>query len=117
MMKVVKPLDLPPEPVEFNGAIIPGVTIRWLIKKDDGARNFAMRYFEIDKNAVIPEHKHPWEHEIFILQGKVKVTVNGDEKIVEGGSALYIEPDAPHAYENTGDQTLVMLCLIPYTKV
>lgn len=113
-MKAIKPHDIPPEPVEFNGAKIPGVTIRWLIKKEDGASNFAMRYFEIEKQAAIPEHKHPWEHEIFILNGKLKVSVDGEESIVEKGMAIYIEPDAPHAYLNIGDETAVMLCLIPY---
>lgn len=113
-MKIVKPQELKPEPVEFNGALIDGVTIRWLIKKDDGATNFAMRFFEIEKGAVIPEHQHPWEHEIYILKGKVKVTVSGKESIVEAGTALYIEPDAPHAYENVGEETINMLCLIPY---
>lgn len=116
-MKTIKPNELPPEPVEFNGALIPGVTIRWLIKREDGAKNFAMRYFEIDKGAVIPEHNHHWEHEIFILKGKVKIAVSGEERIVDEGTAVYIEPDAPHSYENVGDSTLVMLCLIPYTKV
>ncbi len=115
-MKTIKPEEINPQPVEFNGAYIPGVTIRWLIKKEDGAERFAMRYFELEKGAVIPEHQHEWEHEIFILQGKVLITEGSEEHTVEKGTAVFIRPNLPHSYKNTGDEKVLMLCLIPYLK-
>ncbi|BAL80342.1 cupin domain-containing protein [Caldisericum exile] len=116
-MKTIKPEELKPEPVEFNGAYIPGVTIRWLIKKEDGAERFAMRYFELEPGAVIPEHHHEWEHEIFILQGKLIITEGDEERTVESGTAVFIKPNAPHSYKNIGDTKALMLCLIPYLKI
>ncbi|MGB9694727.1 MAG: cupin domain-containing protein [Caldisericaceae bacterium] len=116
-MKTIKPSELSPEPVEFNGELIPGVTIRWLIKREDGADKFAMRYFEVEKDVLIPEHKHPWEHEIFILEGKAIITEGDEARTVDAGTAVYIKPDAPHSYKNIGDGKLVFLCIIPYTKV
>ena len=116
-MKVVKPEELKPEAVEFNGAYIPGVTIRWLIKREDGAEHFAMRYFELEPGAVIPEHHHEWEHEIFILQGKLIITEGTEERVVESGTAVFIKPNAPHSYKNIGDTKVLMLCVIPYLKL
>jgi quercetin dioxygenase-like cupin family protein len=116
MMKTIKPEEINAEQVEFNGSVIPGVTIRWLITKSDGAKRFAMRYFELEKGTVIPEHHHLWEHEIFVLKGKGEITVNNVKKEVSEGTAIFIEPDAPHAYKNIGEDRLVFLCLIPYLK-
>jgi quercetin dioxygenase-like cupin family protein len=44
--------------------------VRWLITKEIGAENFAMRLFEMDPGGFSPLHRHPWEHEVFILEGK-----------------------------------------------
>jgi quercetin dioxygenase-like cupin family protein len=115
-MKIVKPLDLKPEPVKFNGEVINGVTIRWLITKEDGAPNYAMRYFEMDPGVVIPEHHHPWEHEIYFLQGKCLVTEGDEEHIVEKGTAVFIKPGLPHSYKNVGDEKVIFLCIIPHQK-
>ena len=38
-----------------------GVKGRWLITKDIGAPNFAMRLFEIKPKGYSPLHEHPWE--------------------------------------------------------
>jgi len=41
--------------------------IRWL--NNEGSRNFAVRNIEIESNGYSPCHSHPWEHEIFVLEG------------------------------------------------
>ena len=115
-MKIAKPFDLKPQPVEFNGSVIKGVTIRWLIKKEDGAPNYAMRYFEMEKGTVIPEHHHPWEHEIYFLQGKCLVTEGEEEHIVGKNTAVFIKPNLLHSYKNVGNEKVVFLCIIPHQK-
>ena len=45
------------------------LNIRWLITKEIGAKNFAMRLFEMKSGGSSPYHSHPWEHEVFILEG------------------------------------------------
>ena len=41
--------------------------------------NFVLRQFRIKKDSHTPLHKHPWEHEIYILKGK-GIVVIGDEE-------------------------------------
>ena len=115
-MKIADTSKMGGKPVEMNGEVLEGVTIRWLIAKGEGAKNFFMRYFEMEAGAVIPLHNHSWEHEIYLLKGKCKVIVGEEEKIVDEGVALYIEPDIPHAYENVGTEKVVFLCMIPNIK-
>ncbi len=99
------------EKVEMEGA--EGVWIQWLIANKNGAENYAMRLFTLEKGGKIPRHQHPWEHEILFLEGEGIVGAGEDEKKVEAGNFAYIEPDIPHWYRNTGDGEWKFLCIIP----
>ncbi len=93
-----------------------GTKIRWLISKEDGAPNFAMRLFEVEPGGRTPLHSHPWEHEVFILDGKCKLVLGDEEKILEAGYAIYIPPNLKHTFLNAGERILRFLCLIPNQK-
>ncbi len=114
-MKVANLNDVESQHVEFNGQIASGVSIRWLIKKDDGAPNFAMRYFEMEPYTEIQSHSHPWEHEIFILDGECEITAGNATKTVTKNSAVFIEPNVEHSYKNKSNKTLKFLCIIPHS--
>lgn len=58
-----------------------GTTIRWLINRDNGARTFAMRRFEVQPGGEIPLHDHEADHEIYILSGK-GLAFTKDQEIV-----------------------------------
>jgi len=90
------------------------VKVRWLITKDDGVENFAMRYFEIAPGGQSAHHTHNWEHEAFILGGHGLVVCGDEKKRVGPGYVIFIPPDVPHHFENLGDEVLSFLCLIPY---
>jgi len=87
--------------------------VRWLITEDDGAPTFAMRLFKVEKGGYIKAHKHPWEHEIFILRGKCRVRIDNEYHDVEAGYYIFIPPNAEHEYWNIGDSDLEFICLIP----
>ncbi|MEM0314409.1 MAG: cupin domain-containing protein [Candidatus Bathyarchaeia archaeon] len=91
--------------------------IRWLITKDIGAENFAMRLFEIEPGGYTPLHKHPWEHEVFILEGRGKVIGEAGESEFKSGDAIFIPANETHQFVNNGERTLLLLCLIPYQKM
>ncbi len=110
--KVVHVSRVEPKPVTEGGAR--GTRIRWLISKEDGAPNFSMRYFEIEPGGHTPRHSHPWEHEIFILEGEGLVEIGDREYEVGPGTAVFIPPDVFHSITNTGTGILKLLCLIPH---
>ncbi len=89
-----------------------GTWIRWLIGKDD-APTFSMRLFEVEVDGHIKAHRHPWEHEIFILKGKGRIRINNRLYDVGEGYYIYIPPNVEHEYWNIGDSKLVFLCMIP----
>jgi quercetin dioxygenase-like cupin family protein len=93
------------------------VTIRWLITKEMGAENFAMRYIEVDPGGSTPLHSHPWEHEIFILEGEGVMANGQEEKRFTKGNFIFIPPNETHQSRNTGQTTIRLLCMIPYAKM
>ncbi|MDF1515735.1 MAG: cupin domain-containing protein [Anaerolineae bacterium] len=91
-----------------------GVHIRWLITSKDGAPNFAMRVIELAPGIVFQPHQHPFEHEIYVLEGEGFVTnPSGDAGKMEPGKFLFVPADESHGYRNTGAVTLKFICVIP----
>lgn len=88
--------------------------VRWLITKEAGAQNFAMRIFEMEVGGYSPFHSHPWEHEVFILEGEGLVVGEDDKRKFGAGDAILILPNEKHQFKNDGKKALKFLCLIPY---
>ena len=102
--------EVPAEPVHE------GITIRWLIGQPEGAPNFAMRVIEFAPGAVFDRHQHPYEHEIFVLEGEGVAEGADGEVPMRPGAALYVPPDEPHGYRNTGQGVLRFICVIPHPE-
>jgi len=88
--------------------------VRWLITKDMGAENFAMRLFEIEPGGYSPFHSHPWEHEVFILEGEGVVVGANEERSFKPGDAIFIPSNEEHQFKNNGNKALKFLCLVPH---
>jgi quercetin dioxygenase-like cupin family protein len=99
-----------------DGTPVENVYVRWLIDKEhDGAKNFAMRRFEIKPKTEVPLHSHPQDHEIYILSGEGKFyNDSGREETAENGDAIYISPNEKHGITNIGKTDFIFLCSIPY---
>lgn len=88
-------------------------TIRGVISKEDGAKNFFMRVFEIASGGCTPKHRHPWEHEVFVLKGNGCVMRRGVEVPIAQGHVIFIPPDEEHQFKNTSGGTLEFICVVP----
>ena len=86
--------------------------VRWLITKETGAPNFAMRLFEMQAGGHSPLHKHDWEHEVFVIEGE-GLLGGKEEKKIKTGDAVFIPPNEKHQFKNNGKKTLKFLCLVP----
>ena len=74
-----------------------GVGIRWVISEKDGARNFYMRVIEAEPGTQGPPlHDHPYEHEIYILEGEGTIVGEAGEKPFKSGDVIFIPPNEKH---------------------
>jgi len=90
--------------------------VRLLITKKMGATNFAMRLFEMASGGCSSFHGHPWEHEVFILEGEGILTGEGEERSFNEGDVIFIAPNEKHQLKNNSEKTMKFLCLIPCTQ-
>lgn len=102
--------DVPKEPVGEDKSV------RWVVGKPEGAPNFAMRVIEFERGAVFETHDHPYEHEIFVIEGEGIAEAPDGEEVMRPGVALYVPPSQPHGYRNTGDGPLRFICVIPHPE-
>ena len=98
------------------GAGTSKLNIRWLITKETGAKNFAMRLFEMEAGGHSPLHIHSWEHEVFILEGEGLVVGEKEEKNFKAGDFIFIPPNEKHQLKNNSKKPAKFLCLIPYIE-
>jgi quercetin dioxygenase-like cupin family protein len=111
-MKIKESQNVKSESITMYGST--GTSIQWLWSKDDGVPNFALRKFHIKPGGEIGLHGHGEEHEIFILSGTGRVyNDSGEEFLIKSDDTLFVPPNEPHGYENTGEKDLVFLCMIP----
>lgn len=95
------------EPVE-------GIKKRVLIGAAEGAPNFVMRMFELKPGASTPYHEHPWEHEVFVVEGSgVVEDIQGKRMDLNQGYAVFVKPGEKHCFINTTDRELKFICVIP----
>ncbi len=97
------------EPVDAAEGLRKGV----LVDDSDGAPNFAIRRFELDAGAEVPEHTNEVEHEQYVLAGEYTVGIGDEEHTVSAGDSLLIPAGVVHWYRNEGDQPGAFLCAVP----
>ncbi len=110
-MKVANAENIEAKEVQMEGA--KGCTVRQLVGQNDGAPTFAMRQFEVAPGGHTPRHFHPYEHEVFVLEGEGVVFEGDTPHALKAGDVVLVKPDEVHQFRNTGDKPMKFLCLIP----
>jgi quercetin dioxygenase-like cupin family protein len=112
-MKIADYKEINCRKVEEQGA--EGVAIRWVISKEDGAKNFYMRVFDVQPGGFTPHHRHEWEHEVFILEGTATVVSDKGTHAAPAGSVVFVLPNEIHQFRNETGALMRFICLIPRT--
>ena len=71
--------------------IFPGIRARVI----HSART-SQSWLEIDEGASFPEHKHPHEQTVNMLEGELEMTVGEETVRLRAGQSYVIPPDVPH---------------------
>lgn len=104
--------DVEAEPYEGGGASH-GSCRHVLIGPKDGARHFALRYFEIPPRGQSSFEHHLHDQGVVILKGRARVLLGWEVHEVGVGDVVYIPQNEQHQFENIGEEPLGFLCVIP----
>lgn len=94
---------------------VKGVSLNIGISLEDGAPNYVMRLFHVEAGGHTPFHKHPWEHEVFIVSGNGTLVLKKEQRNFRIGDFIFLEPGILHQFKNTGTEELQFICVVPKT--
>jgi quercetin dioxygenase-like cupin family protein len=72
--------------------IFPGLRAR-IVHTDRTSQSWV----EIDAGATFPEHQHPHEQVVNVLEGTLELVVDGETFALKSGAVFVIPPNVPHA--------------------
>ena len=67
---------------------------------------FRVNSFDVD--AVVPPHEHEFHSVIFVLSGRIRVSLDTDEADLEAGQGVYAEAGARHGLRAIGEGARVV---------
>lgn len=93
------PLDNKEKPMIFKNfndmnrtELVPGFQVRFI-----HSERATIAYWDVLAGAMLPEHAHPHEQIVNLLEGEFQLTVEGEAHILKSGEVAVIPPDKFHS--------------------
>jgi quercetin dioxygenase-like cupin family protein len=89
--------DLPPIRL-FDGVVA---------RRVEGDR-VTLAIVELEPNGVVPQHRHPYEQNGMVIEGRIRFNVDGEERDLGPGGTWRILADLPHSAVAGGEGAVVI---------
>ena len=91
----------------------PGALSKMLVRPDVcGAEHLDHRISTYRPGAGVAVHAHPEQEQIYhVLEGEGLLDIDGDSRVVEAGTVVFVPPGVKHGIVNTGFDQLVFLVI------
>lgn len=109
-MKRIRIGDVAPVevPADKQGNEAKGTFIQVMIPEGP---NFVLRVFTVQPGGHTPRHRHPFEHEVYVLSGSGRV--EGEKEFeMSPGDAFFVPAGALHSFVNAGREDLKFICVV-----
>ena len=101
------------EGIEVQPYATNNATKQVLVGPDDGAQNFAIRYFTVPAHGFSSLDQHGHDHGVVVMQGRARVMLGERFEEIGPGDVVYIPGWERHQFENLTDDLFTFLCIIP----
>ena len=61
------------------------------------ADKMSWAFWDVEKNAVVPEHHHPHEQIMHVVEGSFEFTLDGNTEVYKPGDVVIIPSNTPHS--------------------
>jgi len=99
------------EKYEEGGA--KSATKQVVLGPNDDAKNYAIRYYELEVGGQSSFDVHKHDHGVMVLRGKGRILLGWEVHEISFGDVIYIPPHEDHQFENTGDEPFGFICVVP----
>ncbi len=89
-----------------------GDTYTILLSGEDTAGRFAVIDMLVPAGGGPPPHRHDFEEAFHVLEGELTMTVRDETWTVPTGATANVPANAPHAFTNTTDAHVRLLCTV-----
>jgi len=112
--KIIKNFrSLKPSPIKRDEKLFKDVKYHPLLtSREDDAPNFSLRIFSIGPDGHTINHKHSYEHEIYILEGDGFVYIDDAKINIKKDDCFIIYPYERHQLIS-GKNGMNVICIVP----
>lgn len=82
--------------------LVPGYKVRFV-----HSDNMTCAYWQIAAGAALPEHAHPHEQVVNIIEGKFEFSLEGDIRVIEPGDVVVVPGDVKHCGKAVTDCRII----------
>ena len=91
-----------------------GIKKQFLIGPRDGSNEIIMRCFSVEPGFSTPRHNHDFPHLVKVEKGNgIVIDKDGNKHKLSPGSLIYVEDNEVHNFENTGNESFEIICIVP----
>jgi mannose-6-phosphate isomerase-like protein (cupin superfamily) len=86
----------------------------WIANEEQAG--YCGKFLYVDDGQTCPYHRHERKHEtFFVLKGRVRMVVDGQDRVLEQGQTLVMPPGQRHAFTGLGPALLLEVSM-PSTR-
>ena len=89
------------------------VKMKQLIGHEDGARKTAMHELIISKGGYSTPHRHEWDHQLVVTDGRGVAIIRGKKLALRPGVVLLVQSNEEHQFFQRGTEPLKFLTVTP----
>ena len=83
-----------------------GLIEYWIV--NDERAGYCGKFLFVFDGQTCPHHRHNVKHEtFFVVKGKVTMTTDGEERVMQEGDTLIMEPGTGHSFTGVGNALLL----------
>lgn len=97
--------------------VLPGLHHRTLAGPEQGMRTLEVWSQTIEAGAATPVHRHACEEAIVVLEGRGRLTIEGEDTEFGPHSTLIIPADVVHQIANIGDGPMKLIAALSAAPV
>lgn len=89
------------------------VKMKQLIGHEDGARKTAMHKLIMGKGGYSAKHRHEWDHQLVVTEGRGLAILNGKKIPLRPGVVLLVQSNEEHQFLQRGKRPLHFVTVTP----
>ena len=86
-----------------------GAGVRFLCEAAKTDRNFSLMEVTLPKDQGPPRHDHPWDEAYYVVDGKVRFSIDGRDELVSAGEFVYAPGGTVHAFQGASSKPARMI--------